>query len=467
MPKYEEQQLHAAIDAHIAKYMELLPPSTIFSANDADLMLGTQEFYHIDPEFSGFIPVDNYTHVAAALGVERPNPIPGYCEAAPMWQIRKELADRSETVHVIVPTYNEAENIERTLKDLARLPPEFGIVVLDSDSKDGTRALVEKFAEKTGRNIRAINTVKLLVELGIVKNQEQAGGKGTNIAVAGLFFREMSDILVFVDADHFGSKAAQVQALVSGMLWGQNSGERIDFTRAIMWRTTAAGADGGPPKPGERVTRLTAEPLLTATDSNPGAVTALSGLYAIRGKILNELSIPNRYGVETTFLYKIREERTAQVWCGKFHQTGKKQTDLEPMAHQVTGEALRMLLLSIIHKLHRGLGEYTSWEDLLGDIRSHGRNSGLERILGTKVGIERVIQILQEEIPFLPSFMRNQWFSVQHTAVGIDGNAMSPVHWTLLSREEVPIGTTRLPAGNSIPENILRHLDKIRQELGL
>ena len=47
---------------------------------------------------------------------------------------------------VVIPTYNEIENIELLLRDIISLQPHFDILVVDDDSPDGTSAVVEKLA---------------------------------------------------------------------------------------------------------------------------------------------------------------------------------------------------------------------------------------------------------------------------------------------------------------------------------
>ncbi|MCA9990980.1 MAG: polyprenol monophosphomannose synthase [Ardenticatenaceae bacterium] len=55
-------------------------------------------------------------------------------------------------VYVIVPTYNEADNIEDLLAQLLALPVALGVVVVDDNSPDGTGQLVDKWAaEHPGR----------------------------------------------------------------------------------------------------------------------------------------------------------------------------------------------------------------------------------------------------------------------------------------------------------------------------
>ena len=44
---------------------------------------------------------------------------------------------------VIIPTYNEKENIELLIKAIVSLPVPFDILIIDDNSPDGTAALVK------------------------------------------------------------------------------------------------------------------------------------------------------------------------------------------------------------------------------------------------------------------------------------------------------------------------------------
>ena len=52
---------------------------------------------------------------------------------------------------VIVPTYNEAENIEDIIEAVLRLPEPFHILVVDDNSPDGTAEIVERISRKNSR----------------------------------------------------------------------------------------------------------------------------------------------------------------------------------------------------------------------------------------------------------------------------------------------------------------------------
>ena len=47
---------------------------------------------------------------------------------------------------VIIPTYNEAENIERILRRIVESLPDAGVLVVDDGSPDGTGDIVKRAA---------------------------------------------------------------------------------------------------------------------------------------------------------------------------------------------------------------------------------------------------------------------------------------------------------------------------------
>ena len=49
---------------------------------------------------------------------------------------------------VVIPTYNEADNINPLVEQLLALPIDLGVIVVDDNSPDGTGRLVEAWAEK-------------------------------------------------------------------------------------------------------------------------------------------------------------------------------------------------------------------------------------------------------------------------------------------------------------------------------
>lgn len=58
---------------------------------------------------------------------------------------------------IIIPTYNEAENLAILVPMLLALPLDAGVVVVDDNSQDGTGALAERFAAEQPQRITAIH----------------------------------------------------------------------------------------------------------------------------------------------------------------------------------------------------------------------------------------------------------------------------------------------------------------------
>lgn len=58
---------------------------------------------------------------------------------------------------VVIPTYNEAENLPRLLEVLLGLPLDLGILVVDDNSPDGSGELAEALAKKAEGRIRVIH----------------------------------------------------------------------------------------------------------------------------------------------------------------------------------------------------------------------------------------------------------------------------------------------------------------------
>jgi dolichol-phosphate mannosyltransferase len=52
---------------------------------------------------------------------------------------------------IVIPTYNEIENIGQLLKDVLSLRPDLDILVVDDNSPDGTGSLVDEFAAREKR----------------------------------------------------------------------------------------------------------------------------------------------------------------------------------------------------------------------------------------------------------------------------------------------------------------------------
>jgi len=58
---------------------------------------------------------------------------------------------RGSAVQIVIPTYNERENIARLIAEIRARHPDVGVVVVDDDSPDGTADVVERMAMSDSR----------------------------------------------------------------------------------------------------------------------------------------------------------------------------------------------------------------------------------------------------------------------------------------------------------------------------
>jgi len=64
---------------------------------------------------------------------------------------------------VIIPTYNERENIERIVQNISSLEVEFDILVIDDNSPDGTGDIVESLQ----KNTKNLNLIRRKAKMGL------------------------------------------------------------------------------------------------------------------------------------------------------------------------------------------------------------------------------------------------------------------------------------------------------------
>jgi dolichol-phosphate mannosyltransferase len=89
---------------------------------------------------------------------------------------------------VFLPTYNERENIQKSLSDILKVCPDAEILVLDDNSTDGTIALVNEYCANDKR-------VRLWVRSG-------ARGRGlTEVDAYAFFLKNDYDLFLEMDAD--------------------------------------------------------------------------------------------------------------------------------------------------------------------------------------------------------------------------------------------------------------------------
>jgi dolichol-phosphate mannosyltransferase len=103
----------------------------------------------------------------------------------------------------MIPTYNEALNIEPLLREILRQGPDIGAVVVDDNSPDGTAAIVKRLREEDPR-------VHLILRMN-ERGRGTAGVAGFKYAVA-----QGVDFIIEMDAD-FSHQPSYISSFLSQM----------------------------------------------------------------------------------------------------------------------------------------------------------------------------------------------------------------------------------------------------------
>jgi dolichol-phosphate mannosyltransferase len=111
-----------------------------------------------------------------------------------------ELSPQPDRISVVIPTYNEAENIEPLVRQLLALPLGLNVIVVDDNSPDGTGDILDRLATEDGR----------------VRSVHRPGKLGLGTAHIAGFRRAIADgaaLVISMDAD-FSHDPRYVPAMI-------------------------------------------------------------------------------------------------------------------------------------------------------------------------------------------------------------------------------------------------------------
>lgn len=120
-----------------------------------------------------------------------------------------ELASVSVSATVVLPTYNESENIEPLIRAVRAAVPDIGVLVVDDNSPDGTADIASRLAD----------------ELGGIEVLRRPGKLGLGSAYREGFARVLSgpsDVVVSMDVD-FSHDPAVIPAMLSAIADGADA----------------------------------------------------------------------------------------------------------------------------------------------------------------------------------------------------------------------------------------------------
>jgi len=227
-----------------------------------------------------------------------------------------ELVEAKEkqglTISLCIPTLNEERTIGKEVvifrsELMQRYPLLDEIAVIDSGSTDRTLEVAANFGADT------YLSQDILPELGAKK------GKGENLWKA--IYQLKGDIIVYIDADIKNIHARFVYGLVAPLIHR----DEVSYVKAFYDRPLAF-SQGIRPSGGGRVTEILIRPLFSLFFPELTAIIQpLSGEYAVRRKVLEQIPFPIGYGVETSHLLDVYTRWGLSAFA---------QTDLDQRVHR-------------------------------------------------------------------------------------------------------------------------------------
>lgn len=231
------------------------------------------------------------------------------------WDILKliEAKERlGQKISLCIPTLNEEKTIGKEivifkseLKD--RYPLIDEIAVIDSGSTDKTLQIAEAYGATT-----------YLAE-NILPGEGHKRGKGENLWKA--IYQLDGDIIVYVDADIKNIHARFVYGLVGPLLYNEETKYvKAFYDRPLALSPQVRKSGGG------RVTEILVRPLFSMFFPDLSAIIQpLSGEYAVRREVLQEIPFPIGYGVETSHILDVYQRWGMNAFA---------QTDLDQRVHR-------------------------------------------------------------------------------------------------------------------------------------
>lgn len=231
------------------------------------------------------------------------------------WDLKKLIKAKEKlglTISLCLPTLNEEKTIGKEIiifksELVERYPLIDEIAVIDSGSEDNTLKVARNYGADT------------YLASDILPNLEPKMGKGENLWKA--IHQLKGDIIVYVDADISNIHPRFVYGLVAPLIYK----EEVKYVKAFYDRPLAFSgsvrASGG-----GRVTEILVRPLFSLFFPELTAIIQpLSGEYAVRREVLEQIAFPIGYGVETSHLIDVHH---------KFGLEAFAQTDLDKRVHE-------------------------------------------------------------------------------------------------------------------------------------
>ena len=263
------------------------------------------------------------------------------------WDIKKMVEAKEKQnlkISLCLPTLNEEETIGKEVvlfksELMNRYPLLDEIAVIDSGSTDKTLEIASNFGADT-----------YLAE-DILPHLEPKKGKGENLWKA--IYQLKGDIIVFVDADIKNIHPRFAYGLLGPMIYRPE----VQYVKGFYDRPLTL-SNVTRPSGGGRVTEILTRPIFSLYFPELTAIIQpLSGEYAVRRNVLEEIPFPIGYGVETSHLIDVYSkyglEAFAQCDLDQRIHDNKSTRDLGKMSFGILQTFLkRCKELGVIEKIN-------------------------------------------------------------------------------------------------------------------
>ncbi|RKX80455.1 MAG: glucosyl-3-phosphoglycerate synthase, partial [Spirochaetes bacterium] len=246
----------------------------------------------------------------------------------------EEKKKQNLKISLCIPTLNEGKTIGKEVvlfrsELMVRFPLLDEIAIIDSGSVDNTLEVASSFGADT------------YLASDILPNLDQKKGKGENLWKA--IYQLNGDIIVYIDADIKNIHPRFVYGLLAPLIYNS----KVKYVKAFYDRPLAF-SEGIRPSGGGRVTEILIRPLFSLFFPELSAIIQpLSGEYAVRREVLEKLSFPIGYGVETAHILDVYREYGLEAFA---------QTDLDQRVHRnqetiSLGKMAFGILQTFLHRL--------------------------------------------------------------------------------------------------------------------
>lgn len=231
------------------------------------------------------------------------------------WDLLKLLRAKEKKglkISLCIPTLNEEKTIGKEIvifrsELMERYPLIDEIAVIDSGSTDKTLEVAANFGADT------------YLSADILPEQGFKRGKGENLWKA--IHQLEGDIICYVDADIKNIHPRFAYGLIAPLIYNDS----MQYVKAFYDRPLTFSS-GRRESGGGRVTEILVRPLFSLFFPELTAlIQPLSGEYAVRREVLQEIAFPIGYGVETSHILDVYRDRGIEAFG---------QTDLDQRVHR-------------------------------------------------------------------------------------------------------------------------------------